>query len=198
MLVVRRPLLDRNEAGPRPATDRALVLEVRIGGHLGPAGGEQRERGKSPRGIRPEPSATSLRHEEHVEPAATRLARLPPGLDEPDRLAGRLDDPRVDGLVAQRLDDLVARERLVVPVARDLGVGVPRDEQLGVGLLGASQLGQSPHAHSFPQRAEISEILDLRLAGCPSYSADPAGHGARVGRSPAEQLHVRQRERVGW
>ena len=53
-------------------------------------------------------------------------------LEVADRLARLLDDPRLDVGTREPLLHLGARERLVVPVARDLGIRVPGDEAVDV------------------------------------------------------------------
>lgn len=71
-------------------------------------------------------AAARRRHEEHVETGRV-------GLQVADRHAvERLDDPRVDAAACEALAHLVARERLAVPVARDVGIGVPRNETIDV------------------------------------------------------------------
>ena len=85
-------------------------------------------------GINPRPRAG--RDEKAVEAAAPRRIVLPPRLQIADSFTSRLDDPRVDRFAVKTLQHLLARERLVVPVAGDLGIGVPGDEQLGVVVRG--------------------------------------------------------------
>ena len=98
--------------------------------------------------VQPDASSASVSaragDEEHVAAAATRHALLPPRLDVAHGLAVRLDDVRADVRPAQAIEHLAARERLVVPVARDLRFGVPRDEQVGVVLGRRPDLRQAP------------------------------------------------------
>src|SRR5205814_2202623 len=67
---------------------------------------------------------------EHVDAAAASVVR--PHLEVADRLAVRLDDERLDVVPRKALRHLLAREDLVVPEARDLGVGVPAYEEVDV------------------------------------------------------------------
>ena len=69
---------------------------------------------------------------------------LPPRLEVADRLAVGLDDVRVDVRPPQPLEQLVARERLVVPVARHVRIRMPRDEEVGVVLARRTNLRQAP------------------------------------------------------
>ena len=54
------------------------------------------------------------------------------GLDKADRLARLLDDPRLDVRPREPLRHLLARERLVIPVATYLRIGMPGDEPVDV------------------------------------------------------------------
>jgi hypothetical protein len=162
VLGIGRAFLDRHEAGLRPRADRMLVPEVRVDGHFGPTRGDERLR-QRPGGTRPEASSARGRHEEHVQPASPRHAVLPPRLEVAHRLAVCLHDPCVDRLAGQPSDDLVARKGLAVPEARDLGVGMPGDEQVGIGLSGAAhvrqlaaQPGHERQPNGFLQTAKIS------------------------------------------
>ena len=66
-------------------------------------------------------------------------------LEVADRLPVLLDDPRLDVGTREPLLHLRAGERLVVPVARDLGIRVPGDEAVDVVRAGR------------PQRRQVSE-----------------------------------------
>jgi hypothetical protein len=123
---------DLDEPRVRPAADGALVPLVGVDGHLGPPFVEQRLR-ELPGRSRHEPAAAGGRDQEPVEAAAQGLAFGPPRLEEPDRLAARVeDDPVVDGRVREVGADLRRRRPLVVPVASDLRIGVPGGEQIDV------------------------------------------------------------------
>src|SRR5207248_11687210 len=87
-------------------------------------------------GVRAEAAPACRWDQEHVE-------ALGVDLEVADRLAFLFDDPRLDVLSRQPLLDLGAGERLVVPVARDFGIGVPGDETVDVGRAGRPQRRQS-------------------------------------------------------
>ncbi len=119
--------------------------------------------GELPRRPRHHTATARRRDEEAVETASPWRARLPPRLQEADRLALLLDDPAVDVGHRQPLSQLVDRERLVVPVARDLWVGMPCDEQLDVV---DRRRPQGCHRHpatlrNFVQRARDSSRVSL-------------------------------------
>src|SRR6266511_5842203 len=127
MLLVGGLFLDVDEAGLAPGVDRRLVPRVWIDRDTRPTALLAKVTSERPRRIRAESATTCSRDHEHVD--APRVA-LAPRLQVADRLAAGLDDEAVDIRAPEPLQDLRVRERLVVPVAGNLRIGVPAHQQL--------------------------------------------------------------------
>jgi hypothetical protein len=131
VLVVRLVLADVAESRPPPGVDGTLVPEVRIDRDARPAPLVPQAAGDGARRVRAETASARGWNQEHVDPAGGTLL---PHLQVADRLVVRLDDERLDLRAASPLEHLGAREPLVVPVARDLRIVVPRGQKLRVGV----------------------------------------------------------------
>src|SRR6476646_5673670 len=81
--------------------------------------------GHGARRVRAEAASACCRDQEHVEAFWMDL-------EVADRLARFLDNPRLHVRAREPLLHLSAGERLVVPVARDLGIRVPGDQAIDV------------------------------------------------------------------
>ena len=127
---------DLDEAGALPGADGALVPGVGVDGHALAAALVEKVRGHGACGVRAEPASACGRDQEHVEPFRMHL-------EVADGLCRLLHDPRLDILTREPLLHLRAGERLVVPVARDLGIRVPGDETLDVSSRGRPERRQS-------------------------------------------------------
>ena len=81
-----------------------------------------------------------------------------------DGLAVRLDHPRVDLGAGQPLSHLAWRERLAVPVARDLGIGMPAAQQFDVAFCGRPHEGQPSRSEPLiPSAYEATRSLGPRV-----------------------------------
>src|SRR5262249_38317608 len=115
-------------------------------------------------------------------------AVAPPGmpLQVPDRPPLPLDDPRRRVVAREPLLHLGARERLVVPVAGDLGIRVPGDEPVDVVGAGRPQRRQSSayaNVHSTSSCEVPPALRYSAFAG--SLSGSVSTNPTRVPRSRA-------------
>jgi hypothetical protein len=115
-----------------PGTDRSRVGEIRINGETSSVSLPQKVVGEGARSIRTEAASTRCRNEEHVESGVSRPVSEP-HLEVPDRSASRLDDVRIDVPAAKSRSHLFVCERFVVPVAGDLRIPMPTDEEVCIG-----------------------------------------------------------------
>ena len=72
--------------------------------------------------------------QEHVQAASVRLVAVEPRLEVTDGSFVRFDDVRVDLGTGDARQQFSTGELLVVPVAGDLGIGVPPDEKVDIGF----------------------------------------------------------------
>jgi hypothetical protein len=145
--------------GAPPGTDRALVPHIRVDRDPTPAACVAQVPRDRARCVGAKAPTARLRHEEHVDAAAVSSR---PDLQESDRLLVRLDDERLHLPAAQPLEHLVAREALVVPVARHLGVVVPRSQEIRVALVsGANDSSLAAQLAT----CQVSSTADRNRAG---------------------------------
>src|SRR5215471_2524567 len=136
VLAARLVARDLDESGAAPGADGTVVPGVGVDGHARAAALADQMPGHRAGGVRPETSAPRGGREEHVE--AVRM-----DLEIADRITVLLDDPRLDVDALESLPHLGVRERLAVPVARDVGIGMPGDQPVDVVRARRSERRQS-------------------------------------------------------
>jgi hypothetical protein len=138
MVGVGFALLDGAEARPLPGAHSGVVPQIWVDRDPTPAAFVPQMPCNGASGVRAQPTSACVRDQKHVD--AARIA-FPPHLEIANRPSLLFDDERFDVRSPQVIEHLCARERLLVPVTRDIGICMPPHEQVSVLFARASHDG---------------------------------------------------------